>query len=670
MILPILQQAVQLWYTVTGCPTERFGRSFSNDEYHLQTEAAQVAQMLELDDTGMSAFMLLRAFFEERLKETNFNAWDLLTKKGETRLKLAELEDLRDLLDHPDVVEGIKAFNENLEQALRQYGADTDPDWFGNNIAMAGIRRDAVLGINKLKAYQFLQGEPASEPLRFNPGIYEFWNIPSLIRAMQHQRVPGISVCLIRDPDAFRSFFVFAISNGDNMTILTDKSRDSHPGRKDTRRKPEREYLKRANRYHFPYELTEVKIKGEIDADGNEVNHSRKVERTGIVPYQTETVRLAEIKDLHPETVLWLAMMFDLILDKYGKQVYKLPELSYTAHMVREPEALVSANTSLVQSGTYKPLIVPDLTLADLTDEKLADNWRIKPTEQNDWMVARYAAQVPAGVYNLLGDKERDALLLGSVVEHPVLAQSQDFFRNELGVQLKTHDPLDFGSAEELEKDRVWTARYNQMQVIQRLAEDDFTKTEDKILGRKVDSYKRVKPIGWYAERVRKNAPFLLDAVARGELISTARVPGHLLHMGEKDTPEGHARNLLEYDTKRWDMGAMFLGDWVGSGYTCAVNGVATDNKCHIVPKVAADLALICGCEVKDLPWQLRNWTAEHQANGNSILDRMDPKDWVLRNPWRKLRLAVRVGMSQSGYNDLRKKQGLPRQPFPTNPWK
>ena len=58
----ILHEAVMAWYEVTGCKTQTSG-SFSMGDFYLQDEAIQVAQMLKLDDTGMSAYILLRAYY-------------------------------------------------------------------------------------------------------------------------------------------------------------------------------------------------------------------------------------------------------------------------------------------------------------------------------------------------------------------------------------------------------------------------------------------------------------------------------------------------------------------------------------------------------------------------------------------------------------------------------
>lgn len=68
----------------------------------------------------------------------------------------------------------------------------------------------------------------------------------------------------------------------------------------------------------------------------------------------------------------------------------------------------------------------------------------------------------------------------------------------------------------------------------------------------------------------------------------------------------------------------------------------------------------MCGCEVKDLPDILQYWNKLKMYSGNSILSNVDPMEWVVENPWKKLNLNVDVFLSKTAYNQLRKAEGLP----------
>lgn len=624
--LEVLQQAVEAWYRVTGCPLERYGTR-TLEQYDLAREAEQVAKMLELDKTGLTAYVLLRAYYEGYLKDTQFSAMDLLTNP-QVANKIKDLQVVRDLLAHPDVMVDVDLFTSRLEAAVAHYEAVWDESLAQDTVAMAVLQRDSVLAINSLHCHQFVQGK-ASGDLKLNPYVYEFWNIQSLVRAMQAQRHPGISVCLIRDPDVLQSFFVFAVSNGENLTVLVDKDPDAHPAARDLTRRPDKAFLARSGKYHFPYHLIEVQPRS-VPGWNVEVD-----KRTALVPINLETVKLAAIKDLRSETVLWLTMMFDLIRVKYGVEQYRTPELSYTTDMIREPDALVGTNTSLVVSGQYKPLIINPVTKADLEN---LDQWAETPTNVNDWMIERYGHLVPDTLLNLIGENDR-GLLLG--LEQGGLARPFDTWGKPKGTQMRVLNPLEFGSEDKIRKDVLWTARHNQMVAVQRLAEQEFRDTKAEILDKWTLQ-------GWFVDAIERNLPALLDAIGRGELISNVPVPEGLKAW---TTP---VRNLLEEH-----LGALDFDLAIRKGGFCAVNGKPSRQYLTFTPWVAGDLALMCGCSVEDLPWQLQNWTRKQEIPGNYIRERMDPKDWVLHNPWSSIHFKVRVYISQSGYNTLRKNLGL-----------
>ena len=70
-------------------------------------------------------------------------------------------------------------------------------------------------------------------------------------------------------------------------------------------------------------------------------------------------------------------------------------------------------------------------------------------------------------------------------------------------------------------------------------------------------------------------------------------------------------------------------------------------------------LALLMGIPEKKLPWPLQHWTTREPYTGNSILDRIDPQDSRLDDPWRHLDLRLSIALSKRAYNRLRKEHGL-----------
>jgi hypothetical protein len=83
-----------------------------------------------------------------------------------------------------------------------------------------------------------------------------------------------------------------------------------------------------------------------------------------------------------------------------------------------------------------------------------------------------------------------------------------------------------------------------------------------------------------------------------------------------------------------------------------------------IQPDNPRALALLMGILENKLPWPLQHWTTYEPYTGNSILDRVDPQDSRLDDPWRHLELRLTISLSKRAYKRLRKEHGLePKEP-------
>ena len=653
----LVNRALQAWIDLTGVDVE--GRSWTrarNCPWHDVTSVTKdVSESRELDPTGVTAFMLLRGLLEEYLRDLKVPCYDLILKPKSVEDVLTPMRELRDLLESPQVVEVIEDFQSLIQKAALQYGVkgtclkqlDT---LLADKATLAYVRRDALRSIQTLEAHQFVQGKTDPVPLKFNPDVHEFWNVNSLLEAMRAQRVPGITLCLIRDPeDVLFSYFVFAIKNGENFTILTDKEYEAHPDfRRMTRsRAKAREFERRTERHRFPYELLEL----EATPDGKELYAKA---RTALVPMNAKAVALRPIRELTADEFVWLVLMFDLIRERYWKDAVKLPELSYTGQMVVEPAALVGPQGSLVRDGTYKPLELAPVCSKDLTPKNLKPQWEHKPVGHNHWMIDRYADKVPEEVLNPVGDNAAKQLVenaqsLGVPVE-------RDYMGSEKALKVRTLQPTMFGTRETIERDRLWIARRNQTTVVQRLAEAEFEREKDTT-------------IAWFVDAIRLRREFLLNAAARGELVlpSVDRYSGFRYGLDAKD--RNVAKRHYERHSALWGIEGKFsLSEWDRTkGYwTCSerpeiIATVVTD----LLPTCPEALAALLGFQmVESLPWPLQHWCPIEPYTGNEILDRLDPEDWALDNPWNKIRFGVRVPQCRRAIQARRKALGLPPDEF------
>jgi len=84
-------------------------------------------------------------------------------------------------------------------------------------------------------------------------------------------------------------------------------------------------------------------------------------------------------------------------------------------------------------------------------------------------------------------------------------------------------------------------------------------------------------------------------------------------------------------------------------------------------PNCPEALSVFLGLPVDKLPWQMQHWypSGVEPYSGNAILDRCDPVDWVLENPWTRFSFRVGVPFSKRAFNARRKALGLPSKQVP-----
>jgi len=486
---------------------------------------------------------------------------------------------------------------------------------------------------------------------------------------MRAQSVPGVNIVLLRDPvEALQSYFVIAFRNGDNMTILTDRDKSPHPLYNRMARRPDRDLERRAAMHWFPYDLLSIKVT-------EDQRQLYATARSALVPIDAKGVKLKALVDLDASSFVWLVLLADLIRERFWERGEHLPALSYTAEMVRSPEALVGSAGSLIVHGSYKPLSLPPVLASDLTPEALADQWQHKPTGCNHWLVERYGAEVPVEVMNVLGsgEAERVAGLLPQPEERGATLSER-----ERRLVLHTVEPTTFGTSKSLQRDRIWSGRFNQAKAVSALAQREFDREKANV-------------VAWYDAAVRRNARALLDAVARGTLVLPAARSGPGMDRELEDKPleslaqaAGNASDTFYTVFERKYASAsgwlirgvrlnaehnadVILGSWhvPSGGYDCFLNETRASVLSVFFPTCPAALAALAGVEEQDLHWALKHWFRDESYRGNPILDRLDPEDWVIKNPWQKLHFRVGVALSRRAFNERRKHLGLPPKKWP-----
>jgi hypothetical protein len=667
-----LQTFVEYWGYAAIEEQWRVKGSISGGQGWVKDRVEALQNALKFDETGLTAFMVLRAYLHRHLHSTTYSAYDLILDWESKKAEFEKIAAMRAELERPDALEVLNDYHQNLKemaaayeyQDLKEYAAAVvDP------VNVGFLRYSAFMSLNKkLKAHQFLQGAGGGAEFRIHKKIYEFWNINSLINAAAHQIFDGAALCLIRDPEHFfASFFVFAVKAGDTLTILTDRHKGAHPRYNDMSRRPDRDMMSRINENWFPYDLLDIEV---IETERGDIWKERTREQ--LVPYQSELIPLANLGDLSFEQMTWIGILLDLIAKKYGgEKPLLLPELSYTGEMIRTPTVLVPDGSSLIVSGQYKPLELPVITPDDITAAKVASNFEKPSYGFNRHIFERFKDKVPAGVFNLLGNADVKLLRESNDILGTLKKKTFSSDPPEHKIELRNFSPLDFGTPAELNKDRIWTARFNQISYIDHLAKKEYESEKDNVLK-------------WFDEKVRANKKNLIACVAAMECrvvsglwLSNMWNDPENVSFPMRDRRKEKIVNILSfsYATKKlWSLfsystaGVRFV--WTDkstdreSFYRCFENGTKANIGATFTPTEASHLAILAGCEVEDLPEQIRFWVKDEPYVGNSILDRLDPEDWFLDDYFRKMDLTVSFAMSKSYFNQLRKDYGYPRYDF------
>lgn len=641
-----IHEALRLWQELTAPGAIPAGLRLS--QWEVQETYKELQQALDLDPSELTASLLLSHFTHEFLRNQSLSLLDLLHSPQALQAKLDKPRQLLALVNDPGTTAKRDAFLADLLAAVSQYGAgerEAIKELLKNHDDVGILRRDALRSMETLSVHQFLAGVPEPEHVKpvYNQMIHQWVNINAMLKAATGMP-SGVSLNLIRDQNDFNSYFCFTVRNGGNLFVVTDREATAHPLQSGMRRRPDRVMESRMRKNWFPYDLLDLRY----DEDEHRL-YVGQSSSTELVASQQAAWPIKPIQDMAADELLWLTMMFDLLVERFWRQGFQAPALSYTAEMLKVEHALEApAAAGKLQVQGYKPLSLPALTRADIssaatTEEEIGE----KAHEPNKWLEERYGHRVADAVLNLVGPQTQ-VLLLNT--EANAIEPAPDNYWNldarerqaarEERLELVSMAPTDFGSKEKLDADRKFIARVNFANHINLMAKAEF-EARHKDVER------------WYEEQVLKNRPNLLPLA--GHVALGVPVPP----METFDHWETGA-GPIKYD--RAEGGGYGSGlrnfmrriEFKGSD-RCVIKGVRASYLATFFPGTAQELAFLCGCEVEALPDVLQNWTLERKYIGNSILNRIDPMNWRVTDPWKKLDLRVTIPLSKSAINQLEK---------------
>jgi hypothetical protein len=522
--------------------------------------------------------------------------------------------------------------------------------------AMAFLRRDALRSMEKLSVHQFLDGDP--EPASVRPVYYKFvhqwFNVNSMLDAVAKQ-APGVSLNLIRDPNDYQSYFCFAIRNGGRVFVLSDVPVNAHPLQPMLSRRPEKELDRRVAQNWFPYDLMGLAY----NEENGQLYFDRSSERSLVVG-QSEALPLKPISKIGPHETIWTAMMFGLIVDRFWRKGHTEKQLSYTAEMVRVEDKML---TAAVKSGLpvkgYAKIDAKPVEREDIMHPTAEAAEAFGPRTDTDtvWLEERYGHLVSEESLNVIASPERHhrlALTTGEITDsrnpHSDHRFSMDS-RVATTVKVEKLPSTTFGSKEKIEADRLFIARYNYAIQIDALARNEYEKRKDEITT-------------WYRAKVDANAETLKSWVGDSILWVPAKGDNHTRMMGHGYSPTGKQAIrsfafpwMMDDAHKRMrnlGLGTHSIGGFESTrGALCAVNETKASYCFTFCPANAKEIAAVAGCAESELPDVLQHHDLETGYKGNHLLDRVDPVDWAINNPWEDFDARVGIFLSKRGFDRL-----------------
>lgn len=663
------EEALELWQQLIGIRAEDNAGTIGSWRMYDTLKALQEA--FEIDTSEITATLLLRHFLRTFMANREYSLQDLIEASGTVEADVNKTKRLIEILNRPEVAEHTKRFMEAIKVGLQHYGVEEREDvtkLVENAESLGILRRDALRSIQKLKVDQFFDGqseEIGTKPV-YHPMVHQWWNINSMLEAAFHMP-SGVSLNLIRDHNNYHSFFCFLIKNGHNIFVLSDAPQWTHPLQPNQSRRPDREMDERISKHWFPYSVMNLTV----DEDGR-LNFA-KSDSKALVLHQEEALPIKPISELPPGELVWTLMMFDLIVDRFWKKGFKAHALSYTGEMVLVQDKLeLAAYKAGLPTIGYQPINVAPLTVQEVAEATEADGIGRKGEQRLKWLEERFRHRISDELLNAIASPDKLVFIEGDgkVNERPSTeVEALDYFKKRefqnRTKKLQSLDATSFGNRDNLLGNRMFIARVNYIEQIDRLAREEYEK-------RKADVLK------WYTTAVQRNRAVIMKMAGCGLIwvkdnngIGGRIGPQVRLGMSKFKDIEGlpnaiRSLTMLVPAKKNRQSDQSMLGTVNVAPYDeyagreCVITHTKPSYGVIFSPTNAFELALLAGVKVSQLPDVLQHYEISTPYTGNHLLDRIDPLEWALKNPWQDLNLQVSVPLSKRGLAKIVKDAQLP----------
>lgn len=638
-----LQEKLDLWVRIAGVnPSEdkkKYTLCFDGriSDYDIRKMNDRIKETLEDDETGMFAEAYLSVYLNQFLEKKNIPLLEIITNK-----ELPDfIDDVKTLYNGLEETNAKEVILSEAKKAMDFYKLPCNLD----TISIIEIRTSAMRCMNGgLNLLQFSAGENKANDFKFSKDIYMFDNLDALIVCSAKGNLNGVTLGYIRDKENLaNSFFSFIIKNGDNLYLLTDMPKYSHPVQKDMSRCPGRDMSKRIESNFFPYETVANIDTSDLWGHGRYGVSETKAALSTVINEDTPYTVIGTIENLNEAEAFWFIMMVSLIKKKfYENELPSLP-LNYTRSMI---------TSSLLEKNTNALVVQSKLPSFELKEVDIKDTYTLeyevknkKYAGVNDYLVNRYADKIDNSILNVIANTDKSKLLED-------MYEKKNSWGQKTGCEIKFLN-LDTtaGTKEEIEYNQMWIARYNYATAINKEIKKDYMEKCNSLY----------KTIGEY---ITPRLDILIEMHLKNELLEyDTHRNGFDISLSEKKISIG---DTVEFN--KWYNTNMSSGTYK---YGIPNYGNKADIKCYftntsagvvirINPQTAEGLALVCGISVEELPEELQHYNKKsHRYIGNSILNNVDPFLSVIDDTFNEMVFSITVILSKRKYLEFCNKAGV-----------
>lgn len=620
----------------------------NSTQFSIKESYERAIECAKFDPSYLTSLTIIEHTFNQALSSDSYPLITILNPDEQLKKQLEFGAVINDLLKDIEYQDQKSYFINKVLEGIKHYGSNQSIA----NSDIFDIRYKAINSFKLLQQNQFIKGSFRERAPQYIKQIYEWWNINSLLDFAL--TLPNsISLHIIRNPNFYESFFCILIKNGSNIYTLTDGIDAPNPFYMANSRRPDRSMSRRIEKHLFPYYLLNVESTlGDLyELDNDQTS-------TAIVPFQKNTHIVLTLDELKPDNLIWIILLFDLIYQNFFINQQHLPELSYTNETLRNPEhylALAEKHGLTVEQDVKA---FDEITVESLHTDNI-DHTALGYDVQSNWMEERYASQIDSELLNIhakLEDNHRYEIDSRSLT---VTKKDENVFpSHSKELIVKGVIASNFGTEDQLRKDRIFIARYNYAKLIEEMAHREFDN-------------KKAEFTDWFRKLCEANPDLILKRCAETAAMfdysgNEVKRRNQTIDESGLGTPKfSHQSNTLgvmglrnEISKHRYVYPTHIMGyakssAWGAEKNLCFVTRSLASYEFAFLMRNAAMIQEFFGITADDMPDMLRHYSDQkYYCKTNSRLYRVDPMADIV-NPLASLQLAVLVKLSKKGLKQI-----------------